>query len=160
MSKVHSKKSWRRKVGKFATIETVERRGKTKYRVWSRRKELTVNGKTFDNEKEAEREAYKINVAVAAGQSLDESELHELKRIYSDIKVKQVLGSKIILPTGSLLGVRSEKEVEFVDIVNHGIPFLELVKEVNEKRVRSGFCLLYTSPSPRDATLSRMPSSA
>ena len=25
---------------------------------------------------------------------------------------------------------------------------------------RKGFCLLYTSPSPRDATLSRMPSSA
>ena len=25
---------------------------------------------------------------------------------------------------------------------------------------RGGFCLLYTSPSPRDATLSRMPSSA
>ena len=27
-------------------------------------------------------------------------------------------------------------------------------------RVDCGFCLLYTSPSPRDATLSRMPSSA
>ena len=27
-------------------------------------------------------------------------------------------------------------------------------------RVLAGFCLLYTSPSPRDATLSRMPSSA
>ena len=26
--------------------------------------------------------------------------------------------------------------------------------------VRNGACLLYTSPSPRDATLSRMPSSA
>ena len=26
--------------------------------------------------------------------------------------------------------------------------------------VRAGICLLYTSPSPRDATLSRMPSSA
>ena len=25
---------------------------------------------------------------------------------------------------------------------------------------RNNFCLLYTSPSPRDATLSRMPSSA
>ena len=25
---------------------------------------------------------------------------------------------------------------------------------------RRGYCLLYTSPSPRDATLSRMPSSA
>ena len=28
------------------------------------------------------------------------------------------------------------------------------------KRSRVGTCLLYTSPSPRDATLSRMPSSA
>ena len=27
-------------------------------------------------------------------------------------------------------------------------------------RARLNFCLLYTSPSPRDATLSRMPSSA
>ena len=27
-------------------------------------------------------------------------------------------------------------------------------------RPRSGFCLLYTSPSPRDRSLSRMPSSA
>ena len=33
---------------------------------------------------------------------------------------------------------------------------------VNEKTKGSGYysCLLYTSPSPRDATLSRMPSSA
>ena len=30
----------------------------------------------------------------------------------------------------------------------------------NLKRVKSQICLLYTSPSPRDATLSRMPSSA
>ena len=28
------------------------------------------------------------------------------------------------------------------------------------KTIDCGFCLLYTSPSPRDATLSRMPSSA
>ena len=28
------------------------------------------------------------------------------------------------------------------------------------KKVRSGYCLLYTSPSPRDRTSSRMPSSA
>ena len=31
--------------------------------------------------------------------------------------------------------------------------------EVNQSR-QNIFCLLYTSPSPRDATLSRMPSSA
>ena len=29
-----------------------------------------------------------------------------------------------------------------------------------DKMAQSGTCLLYTSPSPRDATLSRMPSSA
>ena len=32
--------------------------------------------------------------------------------------------------------------------------------EKNDDRVISYICLLYTSPSPRDATLSRMPSSA
>ena len=30
----------------------------------------------------------------------------------------------------------------------------------NLQQVHYNFCLLYTSPSPRDATLSRMPSSA
>ena len=33
-------------------------------------------------------------------------------------------------------------------------------KEALVKATGTGFCLLYTSPSPRDATLSRMPSSA
>ena len=32
--------------------------------------------------------------------------------------------------------------------------------EANKSTVDGWFCLLYTSPSPRDATLSRMPSSA
>ena len=40
----------------------------------------------------------------------------------------------------------------------------EAIKKVrlrlNEKNISSMNCLLYTSPSPRDATLSRMPSSA
>ena len=33
-------------------------------------------------------------------------------------------------------------------------------KDIGQQRQRSTSCLLYTSPSPRDATLSRMPSSA
>ena len=37
---------------------------------------------------------------------------------------------------------------------------LEKNPDPNEEQVRYWFCLLYTSPSPRDATLSRMPSSA
>ena len=32
--------------------------------------------------------------------------------------------------------------------------------EIIDEVARGGICLLYTSPSPRDATLSRMPSSA
>ena len=36
----------------------------------------------------------------------------------------------------------------------------EFVKMVVEECYRAGACLLYTSPSPRDGLLSRMPSSA
>ena len=35
-----------------------------------------------------------------------------------------------------------------------------LIALAENRMVRDGNCLLYTSPSPRDATLSRMPSSA
>ena len=37
--------------------------------------------------------------------------------------------------------------------------FLQLCSAIQHAH-QAGFCLLYTSPSPRDATLSRMPSSA
>ena len=37
---------------------------------------------------------------------------------------------------------------------------LKKISESENLGKSSGFCLLYTSPSPRDATLSRMPSSA
>ena len=36
--------------------------------------------------------------------------------------------------------------------------YSDFIEEVQDKEISS--CLLYTSPSPRDATLSRMPSSA
>ena len=39
--------------------------------------------------------------------------------------------------------------------------FFEIIAVKQEiKLAQKNFCLLYTSPSPRDATLSRMPSSA
>ena len=39
---------------------------------------------------------------------------------------------------------------------------LALIKDAQEKKLiaKGGICLLYTSPSPRDGLLSRMPSSA
>ena len=41
-----------------------------------------------------------------------------------------------------------------------GLPLRLLAREVYDKISKIRGCLLYTSPSPRDATLSRMPSSA
>ena len=43
--------------------------------------------------------------------------------------------------------------------ISSGLEALKAVKKVSGKTKVIG-CLLYTSPSPRDATLSRMPSSA
>ena len=38
--------------------------------------------------------------------------------------------------------------------------YINDVKNDDDRSTLYGICLLYTSPSPRDATLSRMPSSA
>ena len=46
------------------------------------------------------------------------------------------------------------------DIANITGTSRQTVTSVLNELKRSDFCLLYTSPSPRDATLSRMPSSA
>ena len=54
---------------------------------------------------------------------------------------------------GSLSGVHAEKICKIMDMaMRNGAP----VVGIND----SGGCLLYTSPSPRDRTRSRMPSSA
>ena len=59
----------------------------------------------------------------------------------------------------TVIGDNSGQEViiENLAFITHKVP------KNNEKLIASNFsigCLLYTSPSPRDATLSRMPSSA
>ena len=44
-------------------------------------------------------------------------------------------------------------------VVSNG-SYIEGCAKVSKELIKSNNCLLYTSPSPRDATLSRMPSSA
>ena len=62
------------------------------------------------------------------------------------------MGNKIN-PTGLRLGITQEHRSKWF-ATSKTYPIL--LQEDN--KIRS--CLLYTSPSPRDATLSRMPSSA
>ena len=59
-------------------------------------------------------------------------------------------------------------EFDDLELVSRGDIFYTLIRSVIGQQISvkaastvwSRFCLLYTSPSPRDATLSRMPSSA
>ena len=56
-------------------------------------------------------------------------------------------------------------QIQFPDVVQLAVPFfiVALLVEVfalRFARARGNYCLLYTSPSPRDLSTSRMPSSA
>ena len=58
-------------------------------------------------------------------------------------------------------GLSSSVAAKAVEAGVDGATLVELDAAAwNELGVESAVCLLYTSPSPRDATLSRMPSSA
>ena len=54
----------------------------------------------------------------------------------------------------------SELEVDFELEADLGIDTVKQAEIFSDLSEQYGLCLLYTSPSPRDATLSRMPSSA
>ena len=83
--------------------------------------------------------------------------------------------SEIIMPLGGFFVY--QQKLNFYILVFWGVfgtilgsmPWYYLGKLVNEKRLSNfldkrgkyiGICLLYTSPSPRDGQISRMPSSA
>ena len=52
-----------------------------------------------------------------------------------------------------------KKNIEILNPENEG-GRLTLIVRMGAEKIQSTFCLLYTSPSPRDGLLSRMPSSA
>ena len=54
--------------------------------------------------------------------------------------------------------VDTKKHLSRISIVTSGTPMV--IEQIKSQLARLVPCLLYTSPSPRDATLSRMPSSA
>ena len=72
-----------------------------------------------------------------------------------------VLAQRTCHPLHQTVAVVSNRaEVEGVARATRlGVP-VEVVEQVHDGHRRSRACLLYTSPSPRDRSLSRMPSSA
>ena len=92
--------------------------------------------------------------------------LEEMTRTVEHLKG---LGYKVVLTSGSfdLIHLGHVKYLararEFGDVLAVGVAWLSLVASpaaVREVKTLSEVCLLYTSPSPRDRTRSRMPSSA
>ena len=59
-----------------------------------------------------------------------------------------------------LINLHEEKPIPFFDGSKPSEQILDYRKRLEQCDVLFMICLLYTSPSPRDATLSRMPSSA
>ena len=76
--------------------------------------------------------------------------------VFSSFHLKNGYQGRIaIIENGRNLGGRSSTRKSISNSgwqLNHGSPNFNICNSNN--------CLLYTSPSPRDATLSRMPSSA
>ena len=115
-------------------------------------------------------EALRPNLIIANKEENDKEQIFRLAASYpvwvSDIKNLED-AYEMILSIGTITNtvIEAEKLVEKIQI-----GFLELNKKViNRPNLRVLYliwqkpymtCLLYTSPSPRDATLSRMPSSA
>ena len=80
-----------------------------------------------------------------------------------DLKEKTRQISGLLGTKNALSQARSEMEAMRVQLSGY-IGEINTLKQQNaaltEKTIQLEACLLYTSPSPRDATLSRMPSSA
>ena len=67
----------------------------------------------------------------------------------------EIVSETISVPTKNTPSVQTRK----IHIVQEG-ENLSVIFEKYNVSLNNTYCLLYTSPSPRDATLSRMPSSA
>ena len=61
---------------------------------------------------------------------------------------------------GAIEGLAMQNQANLDTVIKGDAALDALEAEINEKAIEVIACLLYTSPSPRDRTRSRMPSSA
>ena len=93
----------------------------------------------------------------------------------NDLEIVMELGSKNRSVGATLMNVDSSRshsifsiDIEMMEVGDDGrerlragrLNLVDLAGSERQSKTGSTGCLLYTSPSPRDATLSRMPSSA
>ena len=100
-------------------------------------------------------EAISIGMVMAAYLSMDEGHLS-----HEDVRRVESILSKADLPIDIKKTIESETLIEAMSLDKKSIDGkirLVLLKGLGDSYLT---CLLYTSPSPRDRSLSRMPSSA
>ena len=68
-------------------------------------------------------------------------------------------GDEVIVISGKDIG-KTGTLSKFISETKCIVSGVKIVKKHQKPNPQLNICLLYTSPSPRDATLSRMPSSA
>ena len=92
---------------------------------------------------------------------------------YNDEKIKNKINSLVGdsfsllerlkkggIGSGKLIITKADKEIENLLILDKNINYCNIEKRKSGIIIMFRSCLLYTSPSPRDGLLSRMPSSA
>ena len=112
----------------------------------------TANGDTFSNPNGAD-----VMVFSLLNDKYDLSGPLQLVRLQARQDSPQ--RGETIYGRGYRHGERVKREFALEGTQNSDLLYHEIFRNYSRNR-RLGFCLLYTSPSPRDATLSRMPSSA
>ena len=86
-----------------------------------------------------------------------------LSRAYG-LAIDNIESIKGFLGNGKFISLKKNqinpKEQLIWEAIKGAAPFFSIITEIELKTIHSNPCLLYTSPSPRDRTRSRMPSSA
>ena len=112
----------------------------------------------------------KENIAHFENKKADIIKKNELEKNRAQEAAEKLKGCKIsifkeVMENGNLYGSITIKEIcnellnsSKIEIKSEQIELSKVIKSKGEYKFK--VCLLYTSPSPRDATLSRMPSSA
>ena len=73
---------------------------------------------------------------------------------------KQLFDQKSSTYTYLIASAKGREALIIDPVIENVNQYVQLLKELNLNLVKVIDCLLYTSPSPRDRSLSRMPSSA